>query len=239
MKKTFFSLAVLFSLAANAQSDEKMNIVKTNVTAYAFKNFNIAYERAINKWFSVNVSYANMPEGKFTFQSALPSNIKNEFGDLEVGNSSFTLETRFYIGKGFGKGFYLAPYYRNTQFKTSNLTYELDLNNETVPVNISGKATGNSAGLMIGAQWFLGESKNWVLDWWIIGAHYGASKGDFNAKTSRTLNAIEQQELKKQLEDLDIPLVDYTVTVNSNGAAMKVDGPWAGLRTGLSFGYRF
>jgi hypothetical protein len=92
---------------------------------------------------------------------------------------------------------------------------------------------------MIGAQWFLGESKNWVLDWWIIGAHYGASKGDFNAKTSRTLNAIEQQELKKQLEDLDIPLVDYTVTVNSNGAAMKVDGPWAGLRTGLSFGYRF
>lgn len=239
MKKIILLAGVLFSQALFSQSSEKMNIVKTNLTAYAFKNFNISYERAITKWFSVNVSYGKMPEGKLPFQSLLAADAKNDFENLEVGNAAFTLETRFYLGKGYGKGFYIAPYYRNTQFKARNLTYDLELSTETLPVNISGKATGNSAGLMIGTQWFLGKNNNWVIDWWIVGAHYGKGKGDFNGVTARTLNALEQQELKTQLEDLEIPLVDYTTDVNANGAIMKLDGSWAGLRSGFSLGYRF
>ena len=239
MKKLILLAGVLFSYALYSQTSEKMNILKTNITAYSFKNLNVSYERAIAKWFSINVSYSKMPDGKLPFQSLLPIDARNDFENLEVGNSAFTLETRFYLGEGYGKGFYIAPYYRNTQFKASNLTYDLELNTGIEPVNISGKATGNSAGLMIGAQWFLGRNNNWVIDWWIVGAHYGKGKGDFNGVTARMLNTLEQQELKEQLEDLDIPLVNYTVTVNANGAAMKLDGPWAGLRSGLSLGYRF
>ena len=239
MKKLILLAGVLFSYALFSQSSEKMNIVKTNLTAYAFKNFNISYERAIAKWFSVNVSYGKMPEGKLPFQSLLAADAKNDFENLEVGNAAFTLETRFYLGKGYGKGFYIAPYYRNTQFKARNLTYDLELSTETLPVNISGKATGNSAGLMIGAQWFLGKNNNWIIDWWIVGAHYGSGKGDFVAKSNQTLTTDQQAQLKNELEDLDIPMVEYTVQTNANGATIKLDGPWAGLRSGVSFGYRF
>ncbi|MBT0550461.1 hypothetical protein [Riemerella anatipestifer] len=97
----------------------------------------------------------------------------------------------------------------------------------------------HSAGLMIGTQWFLGKKKDWVLDWWIIGAHYGASRGDLQGFTNRTLNEQEQAELKKELSGLDVPLVDYSVTTNANGANVKVNGPWAGVRGGISIGYRF
>ena len=55
----------------------------------------------------------------------------------------------------------------------------------------------------------------------------------------KPLTAYEQQELKKELDGLNIPFVKYTTTTDANGASMNVDGPWAGLRSGLSFGYRF
>jgi hypothetical protein len=38
-----------------------------------------------------------------------------------------------------------------------------------------------------------------------------------------------QAQLKKEIEDLDIPYVKYTVETNSNGARIKVDGPWIGF----------
>ena len=60
-----------------------------------------------------------------------------------------------------------------------------------------------------------------------------------NGITSRTLTPDEQEALRRELEDLDIPVVKYTTEVNANGGKVKVDGPWAGLRSGLSFGYRF
>jgi hypothetical protein len=41
------------------------------------------------------------------------------------------------------------------------------------------------------------------------------------------------------MEDIDISLTDKTVNVTSNSASLKFDGPWAGLRTGLSIGVRF
>ena len=222
---------------ANAQ---QKNIIKTNLTAYSFRNVNLTYERALAKWFSVSVGYANMGKGDIPMKSLIPADAKDDFQDIQIGNSSFTLETRFYVGKqGYGKGFYIAPYYRNTNFKTDNFTYELDANGQTIPVKISGNAKGNSAGLLIGAQWFLGKKKNWALDWWILGAHYGSGKGDFRGNSSRPLTADEQAILKSELEGLDIPLVEYTTKVDANGASINLDGPWAGLRSGLSFGYRF
>lgn len=237
MKKSLIAILTLVIAATNAQ---QKNIVKTNVTAYAFRNINLTYERAITKWFSVSVGYANMGKGDIPMKGLIPADSKDDFKDIQVANSSFTLETRFYLGKeGFGKGFYIAPYYRNTSFKVDNFTYEYDTNGQIIPVKISGNAKANSGGLLLGAQWFLGNKKNWVLDWWIVGAHYGSGKGDLRGNSSRALTADEQAVLKSELEDLDIPLVKYTTKVDANGANIYLDGPWAGLRSGLSFGYRF
>lgn len=242
MKTQILLICGLFCGSLSAQQDLK-NIVKTNVTAYAFRNINLSYERAIKKWLSVNVGFGTMPEGNVPFLDKFLTE-DDEFSDIQVGLTNFTIEPRFYLGEGYGKGFYFAPYYRHSSFKASNFiyTYEYEDNGgnfHEIPLNVTGKATGNSVGLMIGTQFFLGKKDNWVLDLWIVGAHYGGGKGDFDGKSNRALSADEQAAIKKDIEELDLPVVEYTVETNSNGAKIKLDGPWAGLRSGLSFGYRF
>lgn len=248
MKKTITILAISLSSFSFAQNNDsvktapKMNIIKTNVTAFAFKNINISYERAINKWFSINVGFGTTPQGKIPFVKSFTS-AEDELRDLQAGLTNFTLETRFYLGKGYGKGFYIAPYFRNSNFKTDGFTYNYEyfngVNTTEIPIKISGDAKGNSAGLLIGAQFFLNKKQNFILDWWIVGAHYGKGKGDFTGTSSQTLTPDMQAQLKEDLENLDIPMVKYTVETNDNGAKINLDGPWAGLRSGLSLGYRF
>ena len=245
MKKNLFIFALFIVGMYNSQDfSDKKNIVKTNVTGYAFRNVNLSYERAIKKWLSINVGFGTMPDGNVPFLNSFVKDGETEFSNVKVSLTNFTIEPRFYLGQGYGKGFYIAPYFRHTNFKGNNFIYNYEHqdalgNTEEIPVTINGKTNGNSGGLMVGVQWFLGKKDNWVLDWWIVGAHYGSGKGDFNGTSNRALNQVEQQELKKQLEDLDIPMVKYTVETNDHGARIKMDGPWAGLRSGVSLGYRF
>ena len=125
-----------------------------------------------------------------------------------------------------------------------NVVYTLyidDVDENAVPVTFSGKMTGNSFGLMLGSQWFLGKKNNWVLDFWIIGGHYGTSEGNFDGISDRVLTQDEQVQLKESLEDIDLSGAKFetTITTNNRGGKMALTGPWAGLRSGLSFGYRF
>jgi hypothetical protein len=41
------------------------------------------------------------------------------------------------------------------------------------------------------------------------------------------------------MEDFDIPMVKKTVNVTANKVALIFDGPWAGLRAGISIGISF
>ncbi len=243
MKSRLYLLCgILFSafMFSQSSSGEKMNIVKTNVTAYAFRNINLTYERAFNKWFSISAGFGTMPMGGVPFLNTIVKDADKEFTDMQVSNTNFTIETRFYLGSGYGHGFYFAPYYRNTSFKAHNLIYHFqDSNNLDQTATISGKANGNSVGLLMGTQLFLGKKDNWVLDLWIIGGHYGSGKGDFTGKSSKPLTQADQDELKQSIQDVQIPFVKYTVTTDSNGAYVKIDGPWAGIRSGISLGYRF
>jgi hypothetical protein len=102
---------------------------------------------------------------------------------------------------------------------------------------LSGKLTANTGGLLFGAQWALG--KRLSLDLWLLGPHYGSGNGNFTGTSGTPLTQLEQDNLRKQLEDFDIPLTKKTVTVNASGATLKLDGPWGGIRSGLSFGFRF
>ena len=83
-----------------------MNIVKTNVTAYAFRNINLTYERAFNKWFSISAGFGTMPMGGVPFLNTIVKDADKEFTDMQVSNTNFTIETRFYLGSGYGHGFY-------------------------------------------------------------------------------------------------------------------------------------
>lgn len=246
-KKLIPVLLLLFFASAYSQSpDDKKNIVKTNLTAYIFRNYNLTYERSLTSWLSLNVSYGKIPEGEVPLlnQFLKEDDSDYNFTEAQFSSTQLTIETRFYLGKGYGHGFYLAPYYRQSKIQMDNVVYSMYFNEDydnSTPVTFSGKMTGNSFGLMLGSQWFLGKKNNWVIDWWIIGGHYGNSDGNFDGISDRVLTPEEQVELKEALEDIDLSKAKFenTITTNDRGAKMALTGPWAGLRSGLSFGYRF
>lgn len=229
------------------KSPVSRNFFKVNLTSILFNNYALQYERVLNKRFSIALSGRLMPEAGIPFRKKILDAVVEE-GDTEaenfvrsirLSNYAITPELRIYLGKkGYGRGFYLAPFYRYAHFEAKNaqLTYTDD-NDEDATIDMTGKLSAHTGGLLIGAQWALG--KHICLDWWILGAHYGSGKGDFAGISSQPLSANEQADLRTTLEDLDIPLTDKTINVNANGASLKLDGPWAGLRAGLSIGFKF
>jgi hypothetical protein len=159
---------------------------------------------------------------------------KKTIENLRMGNYAITPEARLYLGKGYGKGLYIAFFYRHARFTVDHLPVDYD---DTHSLDISGKLTANTGGIMLGAQWPLG--KHFCIDWWIAGPHYGAGTGNFVGVASQPLTPSQQQVLRENLEDLDIPLTDKTINVNASGATMKLDGPWGGIRSGILLGIKF
>lgn len=251
MKKLLTILPCFFFLEAYSQeeipdaSPQKLNIVKTNITAYAFRNINLTYERAFTQWFSVNMGFGAIPEGKVPFiNSFLNDEDEKRFQNLRIKAFNFTIEPRFYVGQGYGKGFYFAPYYRYSKVTSNTFDFYYDYdapdgNTYSVPLKGFGSVNGNSGGLMVGAQFFLTHSRSLVLDVWIAGAHYGSGRGDFTMSSDNVLTPDMQAQLKREIENLDLPFVNYSVETNPNGARIRVNGPWLGFRSGLSLGYRF
>jgi len=244
MNKLLITILLLCSFASKAQQEngEKMNLVKVNLTSIAFRNYQFAYERLFTKRFSVQASYGVIPAGQVPMIDEI---IKDENVDnIKLGGSNLTIEPRFYLGRGYGHGFYIAPYYRYSHFNIDNLTYRYTSDDPAVadkkiPISFTGKTNSNNIGLMIGAQWLLGRNDNWVLDVWFIGGHYGGASGTITGKSGRPLTQYEQNQLNEDIKDLDISLFDYEVTTNSSGAVIKLDSGWLGVRSGISFGYRF
>lgn len=232
----------------DAISDQfhERNFIKINLTAIALKNYSVQYERVLNKTISLAVSFRTMPATTMPFKNLILNAVEDNDPDakevietFKLSNFAFTPEIRFYLGKkGYGRGFYIAPFYRYANFKTSNLIfdYDTDLGGEG-SIKLSGKLTANTGGFMLGSQWALG--KNICLDWWILGPHFGSGTGTFSGITSQPLSENEQNSLREELSDLDIPLTKETVSVNANGASLKLDGPWAGVRAGISIGIKF
>jgi hypothetical protein len=255
--RTRLLLAVsLFLLSATVNAQDKkpekkessghpMNFIKVNLTSVVLKNYSFQYERILNKKFSFALGFRTMPNSTLPMQSTISKIIgdspdaQDQIKNFKTSNTAITPEFRFYVGKkGYGTGFYLATFYRNVTYKGSGLefTYENSLMVQS-SIAMSGKLTGNTFGLMLGAQWPLG--KHISLDWWILGPHYGSGKGEFNGIASQPLTVTEQNDLRQELEDFDIPLTKKTVSVNANGANVLLDGPFGGIRAGFLIGIRF
>jgi hypothetical protein len=244
MKRLFFLLLCL-PIFADAQLLELGgNIVKVNLSSLALKNYSFSYERKISKRISVALGYRTEPKGSPPFQSQLENLINSSninFSRFEMGNTAWTPEVRFYLGKGNMRGFYIAPYMRFSSFDiTSPVKYTTVVagTNYTKEADFSGKITSTNGGLMIGTQHRL--FKVLVIDIWIIGGHYGSSKGDLNFAATTPLSPQEQTSLKQNLDNIDPKPFKFTNTVNANGAKISSDGPWAGIRgAGINIGFHF
>jgi hypothetical protein len=248
MKKSSALLFFLFtcsSIALMAQDEAAdpapaKNMVKLNLPALALKNITLQYERAVAKKVTVAGTFRLMPKGSIPLKSTFikladDPDTERQINNLEVGNFAFMPEVRYYFSKkGAFRGFYLGLF-ANIASYSATVPIEYDNNGKTESIPMSGKLTGITGGLMIGAQFKL--SNKIYLDWWVLGPNYGSSKGSLSGQ--KNMDAQEQQDLRDELSSLDIPLTKFTYNVNSTGATMDFKGPWAGLRSGICIGFRF
>jgi hypothetical protein len=242
--KMLFGVAVLCLFASLANAQFRSNMVKVNLTAIPLKNYSLQYEGVLTRKISVALSFRTMPATTLPFKNEIlkavnsgDATTKKTIEDFELSNIAITPEVRFYLGKGNGRGFYIAPFYRYARYKTNTLPFDYEGAGTSGTINLSGTLTSNTGGLMFGSQWLIGRRV--VLDWWIFGPQYGSAKGDFEGTSSKPLTQQEQDDLRQTLNDIDIPLTDKTVNVTANGASLKLSGPWAGIRSGISLGIRF
>ena len=254
IKQGLFTLTLLCCIATGKAQEygiqeyevRGMNIIKANLTGLLFRSYGGQFERVINRRISVGLSYRNMPEGPIPFRNAVINQVADgdqetidQINSLRIKSMAITPEVRFYLGKkGFGNGFYLAPFYRYAMHEANNISVDYQGTGGANQIDMSGKLTSNTGGLLIGAQWTLGEKI--VLDWWILGPHYGGGNGDLRGVSSTPLTPSEQADLQNELENLAYPFgVKATVSVNANGATVQMKGPVAGVRAGIMLGFRF
>jgi len=228
------------SMAQQKDETEQKNIVKINLLALGLKNISIQYERAVGKRVSVAGLVRLMPKSGIPFKSAIKSTIDDpdteaQIENVKVGNFAFTPEVRYYVGrKGALHGFYIGGFATIANYK-AELPYQYTDNGVKKSIAMSGKVNTFTGGIMFGSQWKLG--KHISLDWWILGPNYGSSNGNLNGQTP--LTPSEQNSLKSEFDDLDIPFTKTSYDVNANGATLFIKGPWAGIRSGLCIGFSF
>lgn len=225
------------------------NIIKTNLSSVILNNYSLQYERVITKRFSLSLSYRMMPKGSLPLKKSIlnfveddnvDSDIEDIINESKIGASAITFEPRFYIGKkGYGRGFYFAPYYRYSNFTLGNIGFNyISDTGEQRKAIVDGDISAHSGGLMIGAQWDLG--KGFVLDWWIVGGHIGSSSGELSGTPAVPLSENEQQEIRESIENIEFSDMIKDIRISSNGIGATLEGNWYGVRAfGISIGYRF
>lgn len=230
---------------SESSANKKYNVLKVNLPSLALGNYSFQYERALSRKVSLAVGVRFMPDKGVPMKNAILRTVNDDpdteelISDLRLKNFAFTPELRFYLSKkGYGKGFYLAPYYRYATFSASGVTVDYETStNTTSTIRLSGDMTTHCGGLMLGAQWFIGKSV--TLDWWILGAHFGKGNGTFTGLPSTPLTPSEQADIRDEINGVELPFGSVKAEVSANSVKAIIDEPWAGLRAGLSLGIRF
>lgn len=239
--RRLFAALLLVSLQSPAQ-----NMIKLNLPGVAINTYSLQYERVLTRKFSFALAFRTMPNGLLPMKDKIidkanitDPDVISTMNALKMSNTAITPEFRFYLSKrGRGRGFYIAPFYRYSKYTVSNMEFTIeDSPGNTRKIGLGGSLTSNTGGLLFGAQWRI--AKVLCLDFWFFGPHYGNGNGSLSGTSSIPLTTNEQNDIRDQLNDIDIPLTTKTVTVNASGASMTLKGPWAGIRTGLCLGIWF
>ena len=215
------------------------NTIKWNVIPIVTRTISLEYERAFAKKFSLNAVVAYTPKGDLPFKSML-IDITDESAIINAtrfGSFAMALEGRFYLSKKAAhSGFYLAPFLKYGTYSANTKVRYSDSTWDTGTIDVAGNINAFTAGIAVGIQWQL--TKRIVLDWRIIGPSYGFSNGLLEGR--RHLTADEQAYIREQLDKLnELPVLNIKNDINAVGVKTTVNGAWAGIRTGLSIGFRF
>lgn len=222
-------------------------IIKANLLGTTARNFGFYGERILGKRVSFVMGVNTMPKGGIPYIEKFTD--EPEIINIQISSVAFTPEIRFYLSpSGYGKGFYIAPYYKYEQYNASSYNIEFtDEDYNTQFINMHGTLNTHSAGAILGVQWLLGKRDNIVIDWTIIGAHYGTNKGQLKGKTTYNMNEETQNEIRNTIKDSFgsieignlVPVKTENIIVDSNNAQVDLKSPWAFIRASLSIGFRF
>ncbi len=249
----FLSFCTIFMInlqnGFSSDTENPMNYIKINPFSPLIKNYSFQYERILTKRYSAGLSFRFMPQTSLPYKDMLfnladitdPKD-KEILSNVMLSNYAITPEFRYYTGKnGYGKGFYLSLFYRYATYDMNNLSVDIEIDEKDETFDFFGNVKSHTGGIMIGRQWSL--SKYLCLDWWIMGPHIGVSSGSITGLSSVTLTQNDQQEIRDKLDDalmdIDIPMFKYSIDTASDKVRVDVDGPWAGLRFGFTFGVKF
>jgi hypothetical protein len=264
MKNILLLLIVAFSyfeikaqeITQTKSALENPNLIKLNLLPIVGGKISVEYERVLSMRFAAAVAVSLRPESGLPFKSRImdlvdDTEINVLLDGIKTSSTAIIPEIKFYLNKkGFGQGFYLAPYLKYAKFNYSApYTYDVSIEHQgqllydrEETIGLKGDLSTFTAGISAGINFKLTD--NIFLDWRIISPGYGTSKGSLAGKMS--LNADEQAGLNNQLGDLkeslnDLPVkfkMDYSV--HENGADITLNkSPWANIRSGLSIAYKF
>lgn len=225
------------------------HIVKLNVPSLFVGTFSFQYEVFPVNWMSIGLGFKFTPERKMVFEDTVIDLIGDEndtdaldepltkfFDEFEFSGNAFTPEVRFYLGQGYGKGFYLGPFVRFDNYKFSS-TYAFNTLEDSYLIDFEGKHKGFGYGLNIGTQFTIG--RHFVIDT-SLGPYFSNIKIDFNSTSNYSLTDQEVEEFRDELNDFELPNGDTEITLTNNSAKVKLTSDnFFNLRFGLGVGYRF
>ena len=180
-------------------------IVKTDPLSVVVGKLNLQVERLLAHGVSAQLGLYFTPQGDegtqsgaFHFQSYALSN-SAILSPEQPRYIAISPQIRWYLNGGLGHGFYIQGYYR---FQHSDFTRQhihaqhkvVDDKMQYISVDYDGQATTHSYGLSIGAQWLFGRRKNIVLDWHILGAGRGYTRGSFSGTYTPAVSHAEVKE---------------------------------------------
>lgn len=225
------------------------HFIKLNVPSLFVGTFSFQYEFFPVDFMSLSIGYKFTPKRGMVFEDKVIDIIEDSseiddldspgekfFREFEFNGSAITPEVRFYLGKGFGKGFYLGPFVRfdNYDFESQYLFQSLDQQEQ---IDFEGKYKGFGYGLNIGTQFTIG--KHFTIDT-SLGPYFSNVKIDFNSVSDYTLSDIEVEELRDELSDFELPNGDTEIYLTNNSAKVKLTSDnFFNLRFNLGIGFRF
>lgn len=228
------------------------NNLKMSLSALTLNNYSFFYERSLKPRISFQAGYRYMPETQmsktmmakqiFRYMETDPdTDVEAELENLYMSGNAITGEFRFYFGgkKKGARGFYTSLYGRYTTYNF-DYSYDYTADTEVYNLDINGNANVFGGGLGSGFQFLI--AKRVILDFYIIGVHFGNINGKATALTDLSnMTAAEQEDLKNELEDFQ-PLGKQIIfaEVNDNGVNLTIKSPFLGIRAfGLSLGIAF
>jgi hypothetical protein len=223
------------------------NFIKFNLAGLALRNYSFQYERSLSKKISLALGVRIMPAGSLPLLSSIEQLAGNDEPDfvsavrsININSTAYTPEVRWYPGKkGYGRGFYMAAYYRYLKMDlSSSKQFKVEIDNDPRNITLASGIQAHNIGLMMGAQWML--SKRLFLDWWIMGIQAGFQKGSLLVTPDIDFTDAQIAEIQNDIS-VNFTALGQTTAIDRNRVNIQTNSflPVTGLRAGLCIGVRF